>query len=179
MNKELISELHRMSELMGVKEKVKQLFNEQVTAYERYLDKKNAQVGAKAKTQPGALEDWKTVEIGEGTPYPVMLAGYKVPIVVNPVTNEVPVKQFQGEDDLEKFFTEGGITVKSFIEGDKLDNGTNAPLDRKYVVSGDKKYCLPSKEWVKIHTDKRYVYKFTNLVLNLKISSNYFKEQIV
>lgn len=147
---------------MGFNDQDKEIFNEQDTAYERYLNKRDSQIMGEAKKQPNAFEDWKTVDIGEGTPYPVMLAGYRVPIVVNPVTNEVPVKQFQGEDDLEKFFTEGGVPVKSFVEGDKLDNGTDAPLDRKYVVSGDKKYCLPSKEWVKIHTDGKYVYKFTN-----------------
>lgn len=147
---------------MGFNDQGKEIFNEQVTAYERYLDKVNSEKMGGPKKQPYVFEDWKTVDIGEGTPYPVMLAGYKVPIVVNPVTNEVPVKQFQGEEDLEKFFTEGGVPVKSFVEGDKLDNGTEAPLDRKYVVSGGKKYCLPSKEWVKIHTDKKYVYKFTN-----------------
>jgi len=161
MDIKLLTELNRMKKLMNFTDIDNSLIFEQ-DSYERYLASRDSKEVKKQKTQPGTFEDWKTIEIGEGTKYPVMLAGYKVPIVYNPVSNSPDIKQFKGEGDFEKFFADSGMNVTSFVDGDKLDNGSEAPIGRKYVTKDNKKYCLPDSNWTKLHTDKGYVYAFTN-----------------
>ena len=165
MDIRILTELRRMKKLMNYNDNDNSLIFEQDTAYERYLDRKakeETERYARKKDSPNSFEDWKSIEIGEGTKYPVMLAGYKAPIVYNPVTNQLPIKQFKGESDFEKFFADSGMNVMSFVDGDKLDNGSEAPIGRKYATKDNKKYCLPDKNWTKLHTDKGYVYAFDN-----------------
>ena len=165
MDIRILTELRRMKKLMNYNDNDNSLIFEQDTAYDRYLDRKakeETERYARKKDSPNSFEDWKSIEIGEGTKYPVMLAGYKVPIVYNPVTNQLPIKQFKGESDFEKFFADSGMNVMSFVDGDKLDNGSEAPIGRKYATKDNKKYCLPDENWTKLHTDKGYVYAFDN-----------------
>lgn len=112
--------------------------------------------------QQGWDEDYNVVEIGplNNPKYPTML-DVKLPVITKP-REEPSIKQFNSETSISNFLP-SDIKVKTFVEGDKLSNGKPAPVGTQYFEKADgKKYCLPVSEWVKLHTDKKYVYQFTN-----------------
>jgi hypothetical protein len=112
--------------------------------------------------QQGWDEDYSVVEIGpfNNPKYPTML-DVKLPVITKP-REEPSIKQFNSETSISNFLP-SDMKVKTFVEGDKLSNGKPAPVGTQYYEKADgKKYCLPVSDWVKLHTDKKYVYQFTN-----------------
>jgi len=160
MNKKLLLEI----------EKLKSLISYDRTSYDNNLNidlKKivNEEIPPPTYTyqqSQGWDEDYNVVEIGpyNNPKYPTML-DVKTPVVTKP-RQEPSIKQFNSETSM-KDFLGSNVQVKKFVEGDKLSTGKPAPVGSEYFQKADgTKYCLPSAEWVKMHTDKKYVYQFTN-----------------
>ncbi len=151
MDKSLIVEISRLKSLMGINEQDLSLGD----VAQRYTPTKEG--------ERQLDDDYKIVKIGAGTNYPLML-DITLPVVTDPF-KEPSIKQFDNQTTFSEFFKEGTKTG-TFVEGDKLPNGKPAPVGQQYVILGGNKYCLPNKEWVELHTQKKFVYQFTNQKTN-------------
>ncbi len=175
MNKELLYEILRMQNLSnydkfssehkkssyGLEEQKRKIIN-YLVEQDVSLGNLASGVSGKQENQMSLDEDYLKIEIGPANnpKYPTML-DVKTAVITNP-HKEPSIKQFNSETTVKNFLP-SNISVKTFKEGDKLSNGKPAPVGVEYFEKADgKKYCLPSAEWVKLHTDKRYVYQFTN-----------------
>lgn len=142
MEKTIISELNRMKSLMG-------LIIEQGSAdinIDRMAQQQLDNAPSKGK--------FKTL-IGDGTKYPVMLPGYKTYVISAPDKDSPPDIKQSGV----------GVTAADFIENVKVDENGN-----EYVNVGEKKYCLPNKEFWNIFSNGNYVYQIINPNNNMKFS---------
>jgi hypothetical protein len=143
MNKEIISELNRIKSLM-------KLINEQGSA-DININRLNQQQLADAPKGFGVFDEYKKIEIGEGTDYPVVIPGYKTFVMGNP---DPILKQ-----------SNRGTKAADFIPDVKVDENGN-----EYVVKNGKKYCLPNKKFWEAFSDKNYVYQITNPKNNKKFT---------
>jgi hypothetical protein len=142
MEKTIISELNRMKSLMG-------LILEQGSA--------DINIDRMAQDQLDNLPidgKFKTL-IGEGTKYPVMLPGFKTYVMSSPYKDSPPDVKQSGV----------GVTATDFIENVKVDENGN-----EYVNLGEKKYCLPNKEFWTLFSSGNYVYQINNPNNNMKFS---------
>ena len=161
MNKNLLMEIERLRGLISY-DRAKPLnyestISEQIQGLRGMIKSEASDVA-----KQGWDEDYNVVEIGpfNNPKYPTML-DVKLPVITRP-REEPSIKQFDSETSISNFLP-SDIKVKTFVEGDKLSNGKSAPVGTQYYEKADgKKYCLPVSDWVKLHTDKKYVYQFTN-----------------
>lgn len=229
MKTQTIDEVNRIYDLMGIKKimiesRSKSHLSEQIAPN---LHMKGAP--EHVVEDPSTTRDYATIEIGEGTPFPVVFTGLKFPIVVPPIQKKtgvnlqqtdidpnlfkqfaskkldggsggridvdvygnpvsydkkinpesedykyytnpeyrkyLPIKQFDSTTTVRQFFEENKQTVLTFGANDKLDNGDPAPQEagrNEYIVINGKKYCIPTKSWMDVQIQNKYVYQFTN-----------------
>ena len=162
MNKDLISEIKKMSNLMGLSNSQNYIL-EQELGLERYYERNDKPSSSTTQKRMGFDQDYKLVKMGPNTEYPLMLPS-PISVVTDP-TKQPSIKKFTTTTSLKEFFPKDTV-IKTFVKGDKLTNGNPAPVGQDYIVKNNVKYCLPDKNWTELHTKGGYVYQFTNQKTN-------------
>jgi len=138
MDRKVIVDIQRMKTLMGVlNEQIGQPYSPTI-GYE------------KGKAQ------YKAVQIGAGTQYPLIIADKKLD-VVGEYDPSSPVGEGIVIDDYRVLLWQSGkgVTAKDFIENVKVDENGN-----EYIDYTGKKFCLPDKDFWKAFQSGNVVYKF-------------------
>lgn len=177
MEKQILLELQRMKQIMGYdRSNPIDVIFEQDTKLDAYVDSVSG--ANKIKDQPksklGPFDEYPKMEIGPETnkEYSTIMTT-PIEIIYDPY-KEPQLKRFQSGTTSKNFIS----NVKTFGPNEKLTNGKPAPEGVDYIEKGDKKYCLPVKEfWDDVHVKGQYIYQFTNpktssvFTMRLKLSS--------